>query len=65
MADRGFNIRDMLTKKKVYLNIPPFSKKGNIICLSNLQSCIKPLSQGSLELEVFLSSPHSHASIIY
>lgn len=28
MADRGFNIRDMLTKKKVYLNIPPFSKKG-------------------------------------
>ena len=65
MADRGFNIRDMLTKKKVYLNIPPFSKKGNIICLSNLQSCIKPLSQGSLELEVFLSSPHSHKSIIY
>ena len=30
MADRGFNIRDMLTKKKVYLNIPPFSKKGKI-----------------------------------
>ena len=28
MADRGFNIRDILTKKKVYLNIPPFSKKG-------------------------------------
>ena len=30
MADRGFNIRDTLTKRKVYLNIPPFSKKGNI-----------------------------------
>ena len=29
MADRGFNIRDLLTKKKVFLNIPPFSKKGN------------------------------------
>ncbi|XP_068715316.1 uncharacterized protein [Montipora foliosa] len=28
MADRGFNIRDILTKKKVYLNLPPFSKKG-------------------------------------
>ena len=28
MGDRGFNIRDILTKKKVYLNIPPFSKKG-------------------------------------
>ena len=26
MADRGFNIRDLLTKKKV---IPPFSQKGN------------------------------------
>lgn len=26
MADRGFNIWDMLTKK-VYLNIPPFPKK--------------------------------------
>lgn len=30
MADRGFNIRDMLPKKKVYLNIPPFSKNGKI-----------------------------------
>ena len=30
MADRGFNIWDMLTKKKVYLDIPPFSKKGKI-----------------------------------
>ena len=30
MADRGFNIRDILTKRKVYLNIPPFSKKGNV-----------------------------------
>ena len=28
MADRGFNIRDILTKMKVYLNILPFSKKG-------------------------------------
>ncbi|XP_020904289.1 uncharacterized protein LOC110242620 [Exaiptasia diaphana] len=28
MADRGFNVRDLLTKKKVYLNMPPFSKKG-------------------------------------
>lgn len=28
MADKGFNIRDILTKKQVYLNIPPFSKKG-------------------------------------
>ena len=25
----GFNIRDILTKRKVYHNIPPFSKKGN------------------------------------
>ena len=30
MADRGFNIRDILTKKKVYLNIPRFCKKGKI-----------------------------------
>lgn len=30
MADRGFNIRDILTERRVYLNIPPFSKKGNI-----------------------------------
>lgn len=28
MADRGFNIRDLLTKKKVYLNIAPFCEKG-------------------------------------
>ncbi|XP_068730328.1 uncharacterized protein [Montipora capricornis] len=28
VADRGFNIREILTKKKVYLNIPPFPKKG-------------------------------------
>lgn len=28
IADRGFNIRDILTKKKVYLNIHPFSKRG-------------------------------------
>ena len=26
MADRGFNIRDMVTKKKATLNIPPFAK---------------------------------------
>ena len=26
MADRGFNIRDLLTRKGVKLNIPPFSK---------------------------------------
>ena len=30
MADRGFNIRDILTKRRVYLNITPFSKKRNI-----------------------------------
>ena len=30
IADRGFNIRDLLTKKTVHLNIPPYSK------------CIKP-----------------------
>ncbi|XP_028516757.1 uncharacterized protein LOC114575646 [Exaiptasia diaphana] len=28
MADKGFNIKDILTKKEVYLNIPPFAKKG-------------------------------------
>ena len=26
MADRGFNIRDLLTRKKVELNIPPLCK---------------------------------------
>ena len=26
MADRGFTIRDLLTKEKVMLNIPPFSE---------------------------------------
>jgi len=26
MADTGFNIRDMVTKKKATLNIPPFAK---------------------------------------
>ena len=30
MADRGFKKRDTLTKKEVYLKIPPFSKKGKI-----------------------------------
>lgn len=28
MADRDFNVWDLLTKKKMYLNTPPFSKKG-------------------------------------
>ena len=28
MADRGFTVRDLLTKKGVKLNIPPFTK-GN------------------------------------
>ena len=28
MADKGFNIRDLLTRKKVALNIPPLCK-GN------------------------------------
>ena len=27
MADRGFTIRDLLTKKKATLNIPPFTRK--------------------------------------
>ena len=26
MADKGFNIRDLLTRKKVALNIPPLCK---------------------------------------
>ena len=26
MADRGFNIRDLVTNKRATLNIPPFSK---------------------------------------
>ena len=26
MADRGFNIRDLVTKRRATLNIPPFSK---------------------------------------
>ena len=30
MADRGFTIRDLLTKRKAYLNMPPFSKKGKL-----------------------------------
>lgn len=26
MADRGFNTRDLVTKKRATLNIPPFAK---------------------------------------
>ena len=29
MADRGFNIQDILLEKKARLVIPPFSRKGN------------------------------------
>ena len=36
MADRRFNVRDILTKKKVYLNIPPFQKKVSSVCLQKM-----------------------------
>ncbi|XP_068723336.1 uncharacterized protein [Montipora capricornis] len=37
MADRGFNIRDLLTRRGVKLNIPPFSK-GTVCIMSCKQN---------------------------
>ena len=39
MADRGFKIRDLLTKKGVKLNMPPFTKGNQCwFCYKNYSS---------------------------
>ncbi|PFX22405.1 uncharacterized protein LOC111334310 [Stylophora pistillata] len=38
MADRGFAIRDLLTKRKAFLNMPPFSKKGQQLSKKSLKT---------------------------
>ena len=41
MADRGFNIRDLVTKRRATLNIPPFSKRKQLLVKARTQTrCI-------------------------
>ena len=58
MADRGFAIRDLLTKRKAFLNMPPFSKKGNsilkLLLFTGHSPTYPPCTQQSLVLP-FLS----------
>ena len=48
MADRGFNIRDMVTRKKATLNIPPFAKGK---CLST-KACTKTRRIAAVRIHV-------------
>ncbi|XP_061191028.1 uncharacterized protein LOC133199197 [Saccostrea echinata] len=46
MADRGFTIRDLLTERKAYLTIPPFTRKcnwgkGKYLCASDIKKTRK------------------------
>ena len=46
MADRGFTIRDLLTERKVYLTIPPFTRKcnwgkGKYLCANDIKKTRK------------------------
>ena len=42
MADRGFTIKDLLTKKEVKPNIPPFIKGNHIIRVCSLLIYVNP-----------------------
>ena len=48
MADRGFNLRDLVTKRNATLNIPPFAKGKQ---LSN-KACTKTRQIASLRIHV-------------
>ena len=46
MADRGFNLRDLITKKKATLNIPPFAKGKQF----STKSCTRTRWKASLRI---------------
>lgn len=48
MADRGFNIRDMVTKKRATLNIPPFAKGKSF----STKACTKTRRIAALRIHV-------------
>ncbi|CAH3154832.1 unnamed protein product, partial [Pocillopora meandrina] len=48
MADRGFNIRDMVTKKKATLNIPPFAKGKSL----STKACTKTRRIAAVRIHV-------------
>jgi len=48
MADRGFNIRNMVTKKRATLNIPPFAKGKSL----STKACTKTRSIAALRIHV-------------
>ena len=48
MADRGFNLRDLITKKKATLNIPPFAKGKQL----STKSCTRTRRIASLRIHV-------------
>ncbi|XP_078364336.1 uncharacterized protein LOC144648737 [Oculina patagonica] len=48
MADRGFNIRDMVTKKLATLNIPPFAKGKTL----STKACTKTRRIAALRIHV-------------
>jgi len=48
MADRGFNIRDMVTKKRATLNIPPFAKGKSL----STKACTKTRRIAALRIHV-------------
>ena len=48
MADRGFNLRDLITKKKPTLNIPPFAKGEQL----STKACTRTRRIASLRIHV-------------
>ena len=48
MADRGFNIRDMVTKKKATLNITPFAKGKSL----STKACTKTRRIAAVRIHV-------------
>ncbi|XP_068712506.1 uncharacterized protein [Montipora foliosa] len=48
MTDRGFNLRDLITKKKATLNIPPFAKGKQL----STKACTRTRRIASLRIHV-------------